>query len=336
MPLLLTILTACYLPVATPAQPNPQTLQALSAWLQKWTGRLQALLLRLWAFIKTIYVKLMQTSFMQKHKKLVAFLLAILLIFAFYGAFFTSVGLHDPIVIGHRGSAYGVENTLDAIQHAIDAGANYAEVDILLSADGIPMVIHDTNLKRLSGQNVNVYDLTAEQLQSIPLTQNGYSGYIPTLQEAIAFCDGKILLAVELKLHGHEQTDLVTAVMQEIKQSRYQKDCLLLSLDYNLVSQVKQQYQSYKAGYCVYGNIGQLTPQSLLGMEIDFLLVEEWMVEANLLAACRKAWLPVYVWTVNDPEKMQDYLQMGVVGLVTDYPDAAVELLGTMYNLAAA
>ena len=71
--------------------------------------------------------------------------------------------LHAPIAIGHRGSLEGVENTLESVQGAIDAGADYAEIDILLSKDSIPMVIHDTNLSRLTGDSRNVYELTAAE-----------------------------------------------------------------------------------------------------------------------------------------------------------------------------
>lgn len=333
MPLLLTLLTAYYLPSATVAEPEAATKKTIQARLDSLTGWLQAVFHKLRRFLGAVRRKIMAVPFVQKHKKLLAVALGLILVWGIITSLATGTGIHDPIVVGHRGSDGGVENTLPAIQRAIDAGADYAEVDILLSADGIPMVVHDTNLERLSGLNVNVYELTAVELQQIPLTQNGYTGQIPTLEEAVAFCEGKILLAVEYKLHGHEQTDLVETVMQVMLQSAYKKNSIYLSLDFELVSQMKTQYPEYLTGYCVYGNVGQLTASSLRDLNIDFLLVEEWMVSQQLLKACREAWLPVYVWTVNDAGRMEDFLQMGVVGLVTDSPEAAVEVLGSMYNL---
>ena len=86
----------------------------------------------------------------------------------------------DKLIFGHRGCNYAVENTLEAIGKAAEAGADFAEIDVLLSKDNIPMVIHDANLNRLAGQNVSVGDLSAEELQRLTLRQNGMEGKIST------------------------------------------------------------------------------------------------------------------------------------------------------------
>lgn len=334
MPLLLTLLTSCFLQLTTSLkQPDAVKAAKIQKWLDRITGWLQVILGSIGRFLRAVYNKLMARPFIKKHKRGLAILLTVVLLWAVVRAFMVTTGIHGPIVIGHRGSAYAVENTLEAIQHAIDAGADYTEVDILLSADGVPMVIHDTNLQRLSGQNKNVYDLTAEELKGITLSQNGYSGNISTLEEVVEYCEGKILLAVEYKLHGHEQVDLIEQVMRVMTKSEYQNNSIYVSLNYELISRMKTQYPKYRIGYCVYGNVGQPTADSLREMNIDFLLIEEWMVSRDFVAACRNAWIPVYVWTVNNPERMDDYLRLGVVGLVSDYPDAAMEVIGSMVDL---
>lgn len=239
--------------------------------------------------------------------------------------------LHPPIVVGHRGSAYGVENTLEALQGSIDAGADYAEIDILLSADGIPMVIHDSNLNRLAGDGRNVYDLTALELQQLTLTQNGYTGKIPTLDEVAQFCLGKIQLAVEIKLHGHEQGDVVEKTMVTLQEYGILESSIFISLDYPLVEDINTRYPQANAGYCVYGNVGGLNPSVLRSMMIDFVVIEESMVNSASLFNFRSAWLPVYVWTVNDPANMRQYLDLGINGFVTDYPDIGVQVINE-YN----
>ena len=96
--------------------------------------------------------------------------------------------LHPPVVIGHRGCIYETENTLAAVRAAGDYGAQYAEIDVQLSADGVPVVLHDGNLWRLAGENRNVADLTAEELTSLPLLPTGYGQageHIPTLEQAL-------------------------------------------------------------------------------------------------------------------------------------------------------
>lgn len=333
MPLVLTLFTAFYLPVGQPCLPEAEAVQKIGARLDRYTAWCRRVFHRILFQLGVIWQKVKSNKFVQKYKRIIVVILILLLGLTIFQVLHTVPGVHDPIVIGHRGSAYGVENTLESIQGAIDSGADYAEVDVLLSADGVPMVVHDANLNRLTGQNLNVYDLTAAELGALTLSQNGYTGRISTLQEAVDYCEGKILLAVEYKLHNHEQQDLVQSVMKVMQTSRYQKDALYLSLDYQLVEQMKTQYPNYRTGYCVYGNIGQLSARELREMNIDFLLVEEWMVSPELLGVAREAWVPVYVWTVNDPAVMDDYLTMGVSGLVSDFPDMALSVVGEMYVL---
>lgn len=236
-------------------------------------------------------------------------------------------GLHPPIVLSHRGSIYGVENTLESIQGAIDAKAAYVEVDVYLSADDIPVVVHDSNLNRLTGQNINVYELTAEELQAIELAQNGYTGQIPTLNEVAEYCKGRINLAVELKLHGQEKIDPIEKVMEVLQAREVLETCIFVSLEYELVEAINTRYPECVAGYCIFGNVGSLKPSVIRSMAVDFVVIEEYMVTADRMYQFRASWLPVYVWTVNDPASMQKYLEMGAIGLVTDYPDVAQSVI---------
>lgn len=93
--------------------------------------------------------------------------------------------------MGHRGSAQGVENTVEAVQGAIDAGADYAEIDVLLSKDNVPMVIHDADLSRLAGTRGGVYDFTAEELQSSPSPKTALPGASPRWRRCWDFAMGK-------------------------------------------------------------------------------------------------------------------------------------------------
>ena len=81
--------------------------------------------------------------------------------------------VHKPLSIGHRGSDLGVENTLEAVKGAIDSGADFAEVDIQLTKDQVPVAAHDDNLSRMAGRSENINRLTLEELQSVSLSQYG-------------------------------------------------------------------------------------------------------------------------------------------------------------------
>lgn len=263
--------------------------------------------------------------FYQKHKKLVWFISVILVFLIAFGCLYSQPVSYDQVVVGHRGSQTAPENTLEAIDGAIEAKADYAEVDILLSKDGVPMVIHDDNLKRLTGENVNVYDLTARELKKLTVSQNDMTGKISTLDEVIDHCRGKIDLLIELKLHGHENRDLVASVIKVIEENHFQKNCEIMSLEYSLIEQLKTGYPEYHVGYCVYGNLGNAEFSSLRALNVDFLIIEENMASKNFITKCNNAWLPVYVWTVNTRESMDSCLTQGASGIITDHPDMARE-----------
>ena len=73
-----------------------------------------------------------------------------------------------PLIIGHRGaSAHAPENTLAAFRMAIDAGADGIEFDVQLAKDGVPVVIHDFDLKRTGAYDVRVADLTSAELSGV-------------------------------------------------------------------------------------------------------------------------------------------------------------------------
>ena len=74
---------------------------------------------------------------------------------------------NEPVFIAHRGySERYPENTLVALDAARQAGAQYIEVDIQLSADHVPVLFHDRDLMRLCQQNGAIHDYTFSQLQA--------------------------------------------------------------------------------------------------------------------------------------------------------------------------
>ena len=154
--------------------------------------------------------------------------------------------LHPPVVIGHRGCIYETENTLAAVRAAGDYGAQYAEIDVQLSADGVPVVLHDGNLWRLAGENRSVADLTAEELTSLPLLPTGYGQageHIPTLEQVlqlVAESSGQLGLLVELKPEGGNGAALTKAVQQAVEQSGVGESLLFMSQDYPSVAALQQ------------------------------------------------------------------------------------------------
>ncbi|KMN46224.1 glycerophosphoryl diester phosphodiesterase membrane domain-containing protein [Bacillus sp. LK2] len=235
---------------------------------------------------------------------------------------FISNSYKEPIIMAHRGYiSKGVENTKEAVQGAIDAKADYAEIDVLQTKDGELAVIHDLKLKRLANANVHVSDLTMDELRQLTLSQDGFSGQISTLDEIIKLAKGKIKLNIEVKLHGGEK-DFVNKVLKTIKDNDFEKQCVIQTLHYPLIKEFKRANPDIKVGYILYASRANLK-----NVKADFYVAEEYMLNKKLVKEARKLNKPIYVWTVNNMESLKAYYKLNVDGIITDYPEDARETI---------
>ncbi|MFD0619855.1 glycerophosphoryl diester phosphodiesterase membrane domain-containing protein [Paenibacillus sp. GCM10027629] len=226
---------------------------------------------------------------------------------------------HPFTIMAHRGySMKGVENSLEALQGAIDAKADYAEIDVQLTKDGQLAVIHDTNLKRLTGRNVAVNDLTMDELRKLELRQDDFKGRIHTLEEFIVYAKGKIKLNIEIKLHGREQENIVDKVVAVIHKHQFIEQCVVQSLDYHVVVKVQEVEPKLKTGYVVFASTGVMS-----WIHADFIVLEESMVTERAIASAKLLNKTLYVWTVNNTPDIEGYYYMGVDGVITDIPQDA-------------
>ncbi|ATO50586.1 glycerophosphodiester phosphodiesterase [Brevibacillus laterosporus] len=231
---------------------------------------------------------------------------------------------HKPITMAHRGATEkGVENTLEAIQGAIDAHADYAEIDILQTKDKQLVVIHDINLSRLAGINKHVYEMTLAELREVTLQQGRYSGKISTLDEVIKFAKNKIKLNIEVKLHGYEQEkDVITSLLRILKENKFETECVIQSLHDTVVYNVKRTNPNLQVGFVLFAN-----RTGLKDLPGDFFVMEEYMLNKSVLKEAKSLNKAVYVWTANSYESIYTFLKMGVDGVITDYPEYVHEAI---------
>ncbi|MNI46253.1 putative glycerophosphoryl diester phosphodiesterase 1 [compost metagenome] len=224
-------------------------------------------------------------------------------------------------IMAHRGyTSKGPENTILAIQGAIDAHADYAEIDILETKDGELAVIHDTNLKRLTGRNAEVYDLTMDELRMLEVKQGNLTGRISSLTEVMNAARGKIKLNIEVKTHGKEN-DLVNTFIRTLRENDFQTNCVVQSLDYEIVQKIKAAEPELQVGYIMFAGVPDIKR-----IQADFIAMEEYMVNESVVSSAKLHHKQLYVWTVNDRDSMERFLSMGVDGIITDYPEDAIAL----------
>ncbi|MGI9948000.1 glycerophosphoryl diester phosphodiesterase [Vibrio hyugaensis] len=139
-------------------------------------------------------------------------------------------------ITAHRGlSSLAPENTLSAMQRAIEFGCEWIEIDVQLSADNIPMIIHDKTVNRCTNGQGKVKDLTWHELRLLDAGLwfgDDFAGeYIPTLEETLELTvNAGVKLNIELKIYSGDEVDLLCEKVAEvIERLAIKADAILFS-----------------------------------------------------------------------------------------------------------
>lgn len=138
----------------------------------------------------------------------------------------------------HRGySAQFPENTITAFQAAIDLQFSHIELDVHLSSDGVPVVIHDYDVDRVSDHRGPVQSFTLAELQAIPLAGGER---IPTLEESLSVLNGRVTVLVELKQAGLTYPDLERKALEVIYRTGTAEQVIIVSFDHFAMARVRE------------------------------------------------------------------------------------------------
>ncbi|MDA7964608.1 glycerophosphodiester phosphodiesterase [Ruegeria sp.] len=229
-------------------------------------------------------------------------------------------------VIGHRGAAaLRPENTMASVLKAIEDGADWVEIDVQETADGVVIIAHDSDFMKLAGVPTKVWDATMQDVAEIDIGSWFGPEYAderaPTLRDVLAAAKGKSKVIIELKYYGHD-VDLENRVAAIVEELDMQDDIATMSLKYPAVQKMKALRPDWRAGVLAATAVGDLS-----GLDGDFLAVNANLATPGLIRQVHAAGKDIYVWTVNDPLQMSAMASMGVDGLITDRPAMAREVL---------
>lgn len=235
-----------------------------------------------------------------------------------------------PSIVAHRGaSKRAPENTLAAFRLAIELGARLVECDVHLSADGVPVVMHDERVDRTTAGHGPVAEKTLSELKALDAGSwfgGAFAGErVPTLDEALEECAGRARLFVELKRGGGAA--LVEAALARIGESKC--DVAVISLGPEEVQGVARARPDLPLGFLVgrqtvaeHGADRLVQAAGELGA--TFFAPQDSAVDAALVAKTHDAALPVSVWTVDEPQRMRGLADLGVAAITTNVPDVAL------------
>ncbi|WP_343318414.1 glycerophosphodiester phosphodiesterase family protein [Arthrobacter sp. TMP15] len=235
-------------------------------------------------------------------------------------------------IYAHRGvSAHLPENTLAAFASAIELGVDGIELDVQLSSDGIPVVIHDDTADRTTNGTGSIREFTARQLG---LLDAGRGEFVPTLAQVLKLAAGKVCVNIELK--DPTSAGPVCEVVAQVAGL----DWFASSANWNSLADLAARIPNAKVYPLCIGKLEKVRahlPQSAileqfagrgLAEAIAFALnnggegvsVCERGLEEDDIETIHSAGLQAWVWTVNDTGRALDLEKMGIDALCTDDP----------------
>ena len=211
------------------------------------------------------------------------------------------------------------ENTLMGIRQALDMRCDGVEVDVQLSADGVPVLIHDDELQRTTNATGPLADRSYAELQRL---EAGEGEPVPSLRDALQLVDGQMLLVAELKISPHADVPaLCDAVLAEIDRAGALPWIWLWSFDSETVIELSRRAPHGRriAHLCVAPtpDIWQIAAEHRL----DGISMHGSGLTASNVAACRTHDMAAFVWTVNERADIRHCIELGVTGIVCDYPE---------------
>lgn len=270
-----------------------------------------------------------------------------------------------PDIHGHRGCRGLLpENSLPAFLKATELGCDYLELDVVMSKDGQLIVSHEPWMRGdicttpegdpISAEEertFNLYAMTVAEIQRFDCgsleheeyaDQDTRSTYKPTLAQVVAAVDEHAMLSgvaapsfnIEVKsepeLYGTFQPDPKTfalAVIDEVDALGIADRCVIQSFDPAILEAIHAERDDLHLAFLVEDKASLNEHLARLSFVPAIFSPHFSMVDEKLLHAIREKQMELIVWTVNEPADIRRMLDLGVDGIITDYPDRAIKLM---------
>ena len=246
-----------------------------------------------------------------------------------------TVSLHHNIshfvVIAHRGDHTNApENTLAAYQNAINAGADFVEIDLRTTKDSELVIMHNENMEHMTGEDKLVKDISLNTLRSIKVREKSHEEWglhaIPTFKEVLKLCKGKINIYLDFKeadvaktfeeiRDAGMQNNIVVYINEPHQLDEWQTIAPAMPLMISLPKAVKTKKEMFDL---------------MDGLNVDILDGNYKEYNAETVLAAKEMDIPIWADIQSENEGADDWnaaLSLGLSGLQTDHPKALIDFL---------
>jgi glycerophosphoryl diester phosphodiesterase len=224
------------------------------------------------------------------------------------------------VVIAHRGASVArQQNTLEAFRIAVEMGADWIELDVRRSRDDVLIISHDAHLP--DGRFIVSYDY-----EDLP-------EWVPTLAEALEACSGaKVNIEVKNEPDDPDydaQHQISDATVGLALAYRPTDELLFTSFNLDTVKRIQAVNSDLSVGLVTGFDVMQV--QMLLDYAVeagmDAVIPYDRTVDRRFIERAHDAGLTANTWTVNEPTRMRELIDIGIDGLISDTPDVAREVV---------
>jgi glycerophosphoryl diester phosphodiesterase len=239
-------------------------------------------------------------------------------------------------VVAHRGaSASEAENTLAAFERAISAGADAIELDVRLTADGHPVVMHDPRVDRTTDGHGLLRDLTLAEVKRLRImTSDGDAAEVPTLAEALTCCLGRVAVDIELKnIPGEADFEpdgqgVAEATVRAVEEAGGVGSALVSSFNPWALGRVRQLAPAIATGLLTDREV-EAAAGLAFARESGFAWILPFVrrlteVGPAFVAEAHGAGISVGTWISDDPAEVVALFRAGVDAVATNDPEAVM------------
>ena len=234
-----------------------------------------------------------------------------------------------PTIVGHRGArGEAPENTAAGFQVAMEAGVTEIELDVRLSRDGHLIVVHDANVTRTTGERGKAHHYSLSQLEVLDARRNTPGWHsplgIPSLREVVDLCGPSMRFQFEVK--GADRTilhRLAHQLVDFINQRQMNDRVVVTSSHTGFLRMLGTMTAHIERGYVAEYRYQQPTRRAV-ALGCTWLMPRHTLVTPALMRRARRRNLKVSTWTVNDLTRAERMVELGVDGIITDFPTSFI------------
>lgn len=233
------------------------------------------------------------------------------------------------LMVAHRGfSNVYPENTMLAMEKAVEEGCHAIEVDVRITRDDVLVLMHDSTVNRTTNSTGNISDMTWSQVSRLDAgswKSAEFAGQrIPTFESILnRFRRENIFIVVEIKYDASYGMNMPYKIAEMILEKRMENQCLVMSFNFDVMHTIKKRYPSIQTGLLGSGSTTGVKETAVKNKH-SFISWGHGSLNQNIVSDWKGMGLGVNAWTINDMTNLQRAYDLGVTMLTSNHCDMMV------------